>query len=92
MLTYFHDKDFESVLVHFDLPDYILQERVHASQRSKSIFRTASNFIEVLNRQTAESEQGSISDPREGEADYLFVIRDSNEVQSVIQNIVALSL
>jgi predicted kinase len=91
VLTDFHDKDFESVLVHFDLPDYILQERVHTSQRSKSIFRTASNFIEVLNRQTQESQQGNISDPKVGEANYLFVIKDSLEVQSVIQRIVALS-
>jgi predicted kinase len=89
-LTYFHDKDYESVLVHFDLPDYILQERVFTSQRSKSIFRTASNYVEVLNRQNTEFQQGNISDPREGEANYLFVIKDSTEVQSVIQSIVAL--
>ena len=91
LLTYFHDKDFKSVLVHFDLPDYILQERVHASQRSKSIFRTASSFMEVLNRQTTESEKEDISDPKQGEANYLFVIKDSTEIKSVIQSIVNLS-
>lgn len=90
LIRYFHDKGFESVLVHFDLPDYILQERICTSQRSKSIFRTASNFIEVLNRQTQESQQSNISDPQEGEANYLFVIKDTNEVQSVIQSIVNL--
>lgn len=91
LLSYFHNKDFESVIVHFDIPDNILQERVCTSQRSKAIFRTASNFMEVLNRQITESQQANVSDPKEGESNYLFVIKDSNEVQSVIQSIVGLS-
>ncbi|TBL78920.1 ATP-binding protein [Paenibacillus thalictri] len=91
-LAYFREHGFESVLVHFDIPDDVLQERVSKSQRSKSIFRTAANFNEVLQRQTEESSKGIISDPVEGEANYLFVIKDSGEVQAVIQSIVALSM
>ncbi|MNW06549.1 hypothetical protein D3C71_2029780 [compost metagenome] len=60
------------------------------TQRSKTVFRTASNFTEVLNRQIAETQDGEISDPKEDEADYYFVIRDSNEVHSVVQSIVDL--
>lgn len=88
LLTYFHNKGFESILVFFDLPDYILQERVSDSQRSKSIFRIASSFTEVLNRQIAESQNENIADPSEGEANFLFVIKESNNVQSVIQKII----
>lgn len=90
LLTYFHDKGFETVLVHFDFPDYILEERVLKSTRSKAIFRTASNFVEVLSRQNEESKQDNISDPIEGEADYFFVIKDPTEVHSVIEKLVAL--
>lgn len=88
LLTYFHNKGFESIIVYFDIPDSILQERVANSQRSKSIFRTASSFNEVLNRQITESSKGEVPVPKEGEANYLFVIKDSQEVQSVIHRIV----
>ncbi|AWB45246.1 CRISPR-associated protein Cas2 [Paenibacillus sp. CAA11] len=91
LLVYFHSKSFRSVLVHFDLPNPILEERVRNSCRSKSIFRTASNFKEVLSRQDAEYDLGHNIDPREGEADDLFIIKDSAEVKSVIQSIVNLS-
>lgn len=88
LLSYFHNRGFESILVFFDLPDAILQDRVSNNQRSKTIFRTASSFTEVLNRQIAESQNENISDPEEGEANYLFIIKESNQVQSVIQKII----
>ncbi|MNM56777.1 hypothetical protein D3C81_679560 [compost metagenome] len=90
ILNYFHNEGFISVLVHFDLPNHILHERVSNTWRSKTVFRTASNFTEVLNRQIAATQDGEISDPKENEADYFFVIRDSNEVHSVVQSIVDL--
>lgn len=92
LLTYFHKHGFESVLVNFDIPDDILQERVANSQRSTSIFRSASSFTEVLNRQIAESQKGLVTEPKEGEADYLFIIKKSDEVQSMVQKIVALCM
>jgi len=92
ILDYFHNESFISVLVHFDLPNHVLQKRVSNTQRSKTVFRTASNFTEVVNRQIAESQDGEISDPKEEEADYFFVVRDSNEVHSVVQNIVDLNV
>ncbi|MZQ85848.1 AAA family ATPase [Paenibacillus sp. 5J-6] len=90
MLTHFHNQGFVSVLIHFDIPDQILQARVVESQRSKAIFRSASTFEEVLIRQQAESHKAGIADPTEGEADHLFVIKNSEDVQSVMQSILQL--
>lgn len=80
----FPTADFIRVLVHFDIPDHVLQSRVRHSERSTKIFRSASNFEEVLIRQQADS---NAIDPIEGEADYLFVIKDNEEVNGVIQSI-----
>jgi hypothetical protein len=60
---------------------------VSQTERNTKIFRSASTFEEVLKRQQAEM----VTDPVEGESDHLFVIRDSNEVKSVIQRIVGIS-
>lgn len=85
----FNTDEFVCILVHFDIPDDVLQERVSQSQRSTNIFRgTYTNFEEVLVRQQAESIKEDIVDPIEGEADHLFVIKDNEEVNSVIQKIV----
>jgi tRNA uridine 5-carbamoylmethylation protein Kti12 len=85
----FNTDEFVSILVHFDIPDDVLQERVSQSDRSTNIFRGAYiNFEEVLVRQQAESFKVDVVDPIEGEADHLFVIKDNEEVNSVIQKIV----
>lgn len=87
----FKKDEFVRILVHFDIPDDVLQDRVMKSQRSTNIFRGAhSSFQDVLFRQQAESRKEDISDPAEGEADYLFVIKDSEEVDSVINEIVSI--
>ncbi|MBN8204190.1 ATP-binding protein [Bacillus sp. NTK034] len=84
----FTTDEFIRILVHFDIPDEVLQERVIQSQRSTNIFRGAySNFEEVLVRQQAESLKEDVVDPIEGEADHLFVIKDNEEVNEVIQKI-----
>lgn len=90
MLDKFHSKGFTSILVHFDLPDQILIDRIAESQRSRTIFRTASSFEEVLARQDAESLAGRVSDPLADEAHYLFVIKNPAEGPHVIQNIIEL--
>ncbi|MDU0202557.1 ATP-binding protein [Paenibacillus sp. MAH-36] len=87
LLAHFRNNGFESVLVHFEIPDHILQARVVDSQRSKAIFRSASSFEEVLIRQQAESHKNGMTDPIEGEADHLFVIRNTEDIQPVIQSI-----
>lgn len=90
LLRYFREQQFESVLVHFDLPDSLLQERTLESGRSKAIFRTASSFTEVLNRQIAETGQGDVQDPQEDEADHLLIIQHPSEVPAIMRSIVAL--
>jgi predicted kinase len=86
-LKHFHEMGFTSILVHFDIPEQILLERVAVSRRSKTIFRTASTFEEVLMRQIA----GGIVEPTEDEADYLFKIKSSDEVESVIHRLVTIA-
>jgi predicted kinase len=88
LLEYFESKGFTSIIVNFDIPDHVLQERVSESQRSTAVFRTASTFEEVLIRQQAQSGKNNVTEPKEGEAGYLFEIKSPDEVQSVIREIV----
>jgi predicted kinase len=88
----FNTDEFVRILVHFDIPDDVLQKRVSQSQRSTNIFRGAyTNFEKVLARQQAESIKEDVVEPIEGEADHLFVIKDNEEVHSVIQKIVQIA-
>ncbi|WP_342599858.1 ATP-binding protein [Psychrobacillus sp. FSL H8-0483] len=87
LLRHFNEKGFISILVNFDIPEHILRERVTESSRSTNIFRSASTFEEVLIRQQAESHKIDVTEPTEDEADYLFVIKTSDEVQFVIHEI-----
>ena len=88
LLAHFHTKGFISILVNFDVPNHVLQARVANSQRSKTIFRSASSFEEVLIRQQAESQKGDVTAPIEGEADHFFVIKNTDDAQSVTREIV----
>ncbi len=88
----FNENRFVRILVFFDIPDDVLKERVIHSQRSINIFRGAySNFEQVLLRQQAESQLEDVADPEEWEADYLFVVKDNDDVGSVINKIVDIS-
>ncbi|EOP53914.1 ATP-binding protein [Bacillus cereus] len=88
----FKKEKYVRILVHFDIPDDVLYERVARSKRSTNIFRgNYSSFKEVLNRQQAESLHEDVVHPVENEADYLFVIRDSKDVKSTIEEIVHLA-
>ncbi|WP_335871842.1 AAA family ATPase [Bacillus sp. 2205SS5-2] len=93
LLEEIYDKNaFVSILVHFEIPDEILHKRITNSQRNTHILRGPySNFEEVLNSQQAGSMNEDVLDPQEGEADYLFVVRDNKEVDSVIKEIVHIS-
>ncbi|MCA0999105.1 AAA family ATPase [Bacillus cereus] len=88
----FKKEEYIRVLVHFDIPDDVLYERVALSKRSTNIFRgNYSSFKEVLHRQQVESLHEDVVDPIENEADYLFVIRNSKNVNSTILKIVHLA-
>lgn len=88
LLEHFQSKGFTSIIVNFDISEQVLKERVAKSQRSTTILRTVSTFEEVLTRQQDETNQDDVIAPIEGEADHLFVIRNADEVQSVIRKIV----
>lgn len=87
VLRHFQDKGFESIIVYFDLPTDLLKERVIQTQRSKVIFRSASSFLEVLERQENSTE----IQPSKDEANYLFDIKDSNNTMDIIQQIKVIS-
>ncbi|WP_063563251.1 ATP-binding protein [Paenibacillus sp. O199] len=87
VLRYFHNKEFKSIIVYFDLPDDILKDRVIRTQRSKAIFRSASSFLEVLERQENLLE----IQPSKDEANYIFIIKDPNNTAEVIQQIIAIT-
>ncbi|PGD52652.1 CRISPR-associated protein Cas2 [Bacillus toyonensis] len=85
----FSQNGYVRILVHFDIPDNVLYERVARSTRSTNIFRGGySSFKEVLERQQTESLHDDVVDPIENEADYLFVIHDNKDVNTTIEEIV----
>lgn len=89
VLKQFGEKGFKSIIVYFDLPYSTLYTRVLNSQRSKTIFRSASNFEEVLQRQHNESDRGDCIAPTSAEADLLYVIKNSDDVEAIIQSIIS---
>jgi predicted kinase len=86
-LAYYHEKGFTSILVNFEIPTHVLEERIAKSNRSKNVLRVASTFEEVLTRQENETNKGDILAPIEGEADHLFLIKKPDDIQSVIKRI-----
>ncbi|MDH4423265.1 CRISPR-associated protein Cas2 [Bacillus sp. AFS054943] len=88
----FPQNEYVRILVHFDIPDNVLYERVARSKRSTNIFRgDYSSFKKVLNRQQAESLHEDVVDPIKNEADYLFVIHDSKDINCTIEKIIHLA-
>ncbi|MGX7630596.1 ATP-binding protein [Bacillus thuringiensis] len=80
------------ILAHFYIPNDVLYERVARSTRNTNIFRGGyASFKEVLDRQQTESLHNDVIDPVENEADYLFVIRNSKDANSTIEEIIHLA-
>ncbi|QAY67922.1 ATP-binding protein [Paenibacillus protaetiae] len=88
LLEHYRKEGFICVLVYFDVPDAVLQERVAATERSGDIFRTAASFNEVLIRQQKETDD--VFPPTAEEADHLFTINTPDDVPAVIQSIIGL--
>ncbi|MDT9024773.1 ATP-binding protein [Rossellomorea yichunensis] len=88
LLEHFKGKGFTTILIHLDIPDRILQARVVNSERSTAIFRNAATFEEVLSRQQTDAYFKDVAAPVKGEADHLYIIRHSDEVQNVIGKII----
>ncbi|MGD6965738.1 ATP-binding protein [Rossellomorea vietnamensis] len=88
VLEYYHREGFHSILVYFNLSDELLQQRIACSARSTKIFRSASTFSEVFNRQNQDSDRQNSLLPSKGEADCLFVIEKPEDVPIVIDKII----
>ena len=80
-----------TAIVFFDLPAETLKRRVGASTRPTDIFRKASGFKEVLDRQISQTERGLAPKPTKDEADHFFVVKGIGDVEAVIQSIVILA-
>ena len=85
---FFTEEKFIRILVHFDLSDEVLLQRVKTSNRSTNIFRESySSFQQVLNQQQKAPSENISSN----EADYLFVIKDNAENDLVIEQIIEIA-
>lgn len=87
LLSFFQRKGFTCLLVSFDMPEALLQERVSATTRSISVLRSAVSFSEVLARQGMED----VQKPDASEADHLFIVRSEADVEPVIREILLVS-
>jgi len=85
---FFPKNQFFQILVHFDIPDDVLEARIAESTRKTDIFRGPStSFKDVLARQNKETFEQGFIDPAKSEADHLFVVKDSEDGEKVIQGI-----
>ncbi|SFJ69259.1 Predicted kinase [Halobacillus dabanensis] len=85
LLRYHSNNGLESILVHFDIADSILEKRIAKSKRNLNILRTASTFSEVLKRQQRDADEAGSK-----EADHYFVIKNPAEVPRIVRSIVRL--
>ncbi|MFD2829503.1 ATP-binding protein [Corticicoccus populi] len=89
--TFYNKELFTRILVYFDIPHDILKNRVKNSVRNTNIFRgDYTNFEQVLTRQINENYLTD-AQPSAEEADYLFVVKNNDEVDSIIKEIIAIA-
>ena len=84
MLLYrrYRNKGFSTIIAYFDLPEITLRKRIAKGNRDTTILWTVPGFEQVLDRQMNEA-----SEPSADEADYLFVIRDANDVLTITERV-----
>lgn len=87
LLKYYQDKSFTTILVHFDVPDRVLEERIKLSHRNNAILRTVSSFKEVL----AQQKNDDLIGPMENEADHFLIIKDADDMKRVISGIIEMN-
>ncbi|WP_400247414.1 ATP-binding protein [Niallia sp. JL1B1071] len=90
LLSYYKKHDFTTVLVHFDLPISLLKERIAKNNRDTLRLRTAFSYDEVLARQDKQTGMEAL-DPIAGEADYLFTVKEEENVLAVMEMICKLT-
>lgn len=85
IFKYYQERGFASIIVYFDLPETILRERIARGSRDTGILRTVSGFEQVLDRQMRLEKA---EEPKADEADYLFIIRDVNDVGHIMEKVI----
>jgi predicted kinase len=83
LLSNFKQKGFKTILIDFQIPEDILYKRIEISERNTTIFRTATSYEEVLERQKRAHGKGL----SEGEAGHLLTIRGEEDVPRIIEMI-----
>ncbi|GGD25787.1 ATP-binding protein [Pontibacillus salipaludis] len=86
LLDQFRQRGVKTILVYFNLPKQVLEERIEQTNRSTDIFRVATTFEEVLERQSV-NEQEDLLPPTQSETDHLFVINGAKDTHTVISDI-----
>ncbi|WP_084599424.1 hypothetical protein [Pontibacillus chungwhensis] len=76
-----------TIIVYFDLPNQVLEERIERTNRSTNIFRVATTFEEVLERQSVNEQEEELLPPTQSETDHLFVIKGAKDIHTVISDI-----
>lgn len=72
-LAFLKDLWYQTIIIHFDLDNTELQKRIKNTNRSTSCLTWRKNFYEVLEFQGLNFDK-----PEKNEADYFFVVNDSN--------------
>lgn len=90
LLVFYREKGFDTILVNFDIPVHILEERIRKSQKSINVIRTASSFQEVLAQQN-KTKQDNLNVPTISEADHFIVIKEADDTETVVSKIIEIS-
>ena len=77
-----HAIDVKTVMVHFDIDQDVLEERVRTSQRPTNILTVSKTFMENLEKQRKDFET-----PSPDEADYFFTVKNNKNNEEVIEKI-----
>ena len=77
-----YDAGYQSVIVHMNIPEQELLNRVEKSDRPTDVLTTSKNFTELVIKQ-----REFMALPTSNESDHFFEIGDVGEIESVIKKI-----
>ncbi|MET3575477.1 ATP-binding protein [Bhargavaea ullalensis] len=87
-LDRYKEYGFETVLVCFNLSEDMLRLRIRKSQKSTDVFRVSLTYDDLLERQQKQFPDVM---PAAGEADHLFTVSGTEEINPVIGRILGLA-
>lgn len=92
--TYFPKEQFIRIIVHFDIEEKILFERIQNTNRTTTIFRDSSmSFDQLLTLQHHETKEQGFDTPTkaEAEAEHIFTLQSKDDEKLIIHEIVQLA-